>query len=404
MVDRAPPHRALSHQESLAKVCAVCTNLRGEKGKRRVREVEVELIRKHVHPGYLLDSEIFPQGVCTKCSYDLKLLERGQPRTLTLPDDYTITLPRSLRSSPKGPCECRYCALARLQGPQYKAWKRTLGPERREVSYLCTDCGRGVGRGEARHTCRASDMERVEAMVEGLPKEIRNKLTCALLRKAREEQGAGDGRVVLPQHAGGQPTTVHVGGASSSRAEVPAQLSHLEVQTMASNAHLTGGQVKSVLADMRATMGRSVVEKGLMKGIAKLNKRFEGFFTCERMLFLDKNNQPVTKPLFYSTKTLEFLKLVAENRGQDWDKVKLFIQGDSGQGWFKLAVSLLDPEEEEEERGRRTRAEGVEGGSRFASHGVRKILILALVSGVPENSHNLDVIFRWLGAGVQVQM
>ena len=76
MWDRPPPHRALSHQECLAKVCAVCTNLRGEKAGRRVREVEVELIRRHVHSGYLLGSDIFPQGVCTKCGYDLKLLEK----------------------------------------------------------------------------------------------------------------------------------------------------------------------------------------------------------------------------------------------------------------------------------------------------------------------------------------
>ena len=42
-------------------------------------------------------------------------------------------------------------------------------------------------------------------------------------------------------------------------------------------------------------------------------------------MFLDKNNHPVTKPLFYSTRTLELLKLVAEHRGLDWDKVNHFI-------------------------------------------------------------------------------
>ena len=53
--------RALNHQESLAKVCAVCTNLRGDKAGRRVKEVEVELIRLHVHSGYLLNSNYYPQ-------------------------------------------------------------------------------------------------------------------------------------------------------------------------------------------------------------------------------------------------------------------------------------------------------------------------------------------------------
>ena len=42
-------------------------------------------------------------------------------------------------------------------------------------------------RGEDRHTCQASDKDRVEAMLDNIPREIRDKLTSALLRRVGKE-------------------------------------------------------------------------------------------------------------------------------------------------------------------------------------------------------------------------
>ena len=74
------------------------------------------------------------------------------------------------------------------------------------------------------------------------------------------------------------------------------------------------------------------------------------------------------------------------------------MQGDSGQGWFKLAASLIpltELGENEMDGKRRTRADGIASGTIFKSYGVRQILILALVQGVPESSVNLQLIFRY---------
>lgn len=43
---------------------------------------------------------------------------------------------------------------------------------------------------------------------------------------------------------------------------------------------------------------------------------------------------------------------------------------------------------------RRSREDGVEGGELFEDWGARKILLLAVVHKVPENAHNLDIIFK----------
>ena len=93
------------------------------------------------------------------------------------------------------------------------------------------------------------------------------------------------------------------------------------------------------------------------------------------------------------------------------------MQGDSGQGYTKIAVSRiavgeLEEEkytkiqgaghvyletEEEESRGRkrrRSREEGLGGGDQFNDWGARKILVLAVVHKVQENAFNLETILK----------
>ena len=135
------------------------------------------------------------------------------------------------------------------------------------------------------------------------------------------------------------------------------------------------------MADLRVKFGRNVVEKDLRDDISDHNRRFSEYFKVETRIFEDKKNFPVEKPLFYCHRTVEFLKLVAHLRGQEWDCLEPLAQGDSGQLWFKLALGLINKEE------------GIGGGAMFHSWEVRKLLVLALVQGIPESNHNLRIIF-----------
>ena len=184
------PDKPKPHSECLELVCAVCTNLHGEKAQRKVREGrEEELIREHVFPGFLRGYDWYPQGLCRICISDLTILARGGQRTLLLPSDYSCSLPRQLRSTPPGPCTCRWCQLARLNGQAFRQWRCSLKEARPKVTYLCTSCGMGVVEGQGTHTCSSTDQERVQAMVHNLPPELKGKLALALLREVQEEQG-----------------------------------------------------------------------------------------------------------------------------------------------------------------------------------------------------------------------
>ena len=143
-------------------------------------------------------------------------------------------------------------------------------------------------------------------MVASLPQELKGKLTLALLKDLQQDHGAGDGNLHLRQAKGGHPAKVHVGSLPST---VP--LSHTEAQTLATNAHLTGGQLKSVMADFRSHFGQGIVEAGLSEAIPIQNSRFSPYFKVEKKLFMNKNNEPLVKPLFYCHRIVEFLHLVA---------------------------------------------------------------------------------------------
>ena len=52
-----------SHEECLRLVCAVCTNLHGQKASRGVSESEAQLIKKYVFSEYKKDSLYFPQVI-----------------------------------------------------------------------------------------------------------------------------------------------------------------------------------------------------------------------------------------------------------------------------------------------------------------------------------------------------
>ena len=395
-----PP--ALTHREAVLKVCAVCTNLHGEKAVRPVSETEELLIQQHVFSSYKRNYDWFPNGLCKRCIADLKALSKNKlKRDLLLPANYSCELPRVLRSAPAGPCQCRWCQLARLSGPAFLLWKASLKKkEQPRISYLCTKCGRGFPAGQVSHVCAASDLEIVRGMTAALPAELKGKLALSLLREVAADQGAGEGdQILLPQVHGGLPTPVKL-SSSSCLTTIP-QLNATEVQAMASSAHLTAGQTRSVLSDLGSKFGRKAIEPEVKTALVDLNRRFSPYFTLEETNFMDKNGDIVSRPFFYCNKTLEFLHLVAELRGEDWNQLRLLVQGDSGQGWFKVAISMIRQEDLEVQKSgqkrRRSRDDGIGGGPGFKSYGTRKILILALVQGIPETNFNLDIVFQAIG-------
>ena len=298
---------AKTHDECLTLVCAVCTNLNGKKPQRGITYEEVILVQKHVFVGYQQESTLFPTGICTRCALDLYYLEKQSGQgdegalkkkkiKLKLPDDYLCEIPKQTRSKASSVCDCRWCKLARLNGPEFRRWQQGLRKKvSQDVTYICGSCGRGVLATASSHKCNVSEQARVQALMMSLPDEVKGKLTVALLRE--QQDGEGSSTISLPQPQGGKLLEVTVGRLPDSP-EVK-QLSLIEVQVIAGKAHLTGEQQESVVADLRCKFGRKVVESGLQKAIPAHNRKYSEFFTVEEKEFRDKDNNILKKNLYF---------------------------------------------------------------------------------------------------------
>ena len=109
--------------------------------------------------------------------------------------------------------------------------------------------------------------------------------------------------------------------------------------------------------------------------------------------------------------------------GASWRILRIWCrQGDTGQGWLKIGLNDVMKKDLEKEQGmrvaaagtefsmedkqegglarkisRRTKKQGMGGGTHFSDRGARKIIMLAVVKKVPESYYNLGIIFDSIG-------
>ena len=208
-------------------------------------------------------------------------------------------------------------------------------------------------------------------------------------------------------------------GSQTTPPEMP-PMTHKEFTQMTSRNHLSGEQASSLAADMRSKWGRKVVESGLQKALPQHNRELNAFFTEEEKEFTDSGGNITPKTLYFCHDPAGLVAKVKELRGIQGETENL-VQGDTGQGWLKIGLSVIKKEDLEKDQGvrvsaagteyletgdeagpskkatRRTRQQGIGGGSQFSDWGARKMILLAVIPKVPESHHNLSLIFTAIG-------
>ena len=390
------PTPAKSHEECLKSVCAVCTGLNGQRAQRPIKPHEVLIVQKYIYTKYEHGSLECPQGMCKQCAVDLSKLNKqeGKGVKLNLPEDYLCKIPTQTRSKVAEKCSCRWCGYARLNGLQFKLWQSKMKEthtSKPSYTYICQNCRKGVQQSTLKHTCTSTDQERIQALVNSIPQEVKGKLTLALLQEQQAEYGSGPSETVsLPQARGGKPVVLQVGPTQSKTEKVSLTLEDWEVA--GAKAHLSGKQKKSLAADLCATLGRRVIEPGRKRALPLHNKKFEEYFTSEKRMFKGKAGLEETV-LFFCHSPQLFLDALDQARGKVGVPQATLVQGDSGQAYTKLCVSRLDLADLEQDqytrlpgpglvfmeteqvegpcrKRRRTREEGVQGGEQFCDPGV----------------------------------
>ena len=321
------------HARSRERVCSICWNRSLQKVDAVVKagsKLEGGLIN-FVDEHYSALDPKQPSGLCISCK--LRLLdwinEKGNPRNLQITTG--IELGSLLEEGKSGKCPCYICWLASLFGPKLMKARAAFKQEKQavvdgKISDLrrCNSCFGPVMRGDhEKHMC-GGKIKLFQNLTEALPESTR--LQFALYTLRTKQGGSGDSSFEVQSIEGGQPSTITLG---KKKPPSSSQLTHTDVQTLATDAHLSGVQTLSVISNLRAVLGRPLVEPGLHTQLPVFNGRLSQFFTCQRERF-QKGDTMVERPLFFCNDPVEYLKLVARLRGQNWEDLTLLVQGDSG--------------------------------------------------------------------------
>ena len=153
------------------------------------------LIQQYVLEGYTPINMFFPSGICVRCIHLLHQVKEGREVELKLPASYDCELPRHTRASEGEVCTCRWCDLARLNGPAFFLWQRKVKwLEVRKVRRLCQNCYVGILEGFS-HT-----LDAVRNLTESLPQSIQDKMALEILKQRQVELNPTDKSLPISCH------------------------------------------------------------------------------------------------------------------------------------------------------------------------------------------------------------
>jgi hypothetical protein len=154
--------------------------------------------------------------------------------------------------------------------------KKMKGKQTKKVQRLCQECFMGISDG-TRHNCSTSTTDAVKNLTTNLPKNVQDKLALEML-KERQTEDSNSQTIFLPPLHWGLPVPVLVGHKAPTQVttHIP-KFTHQDILTMASSAHLSGTQIRTVAADLRAKLGRNVVEAGFDTARVEHNSMYKEY-------------------------------------------------------------------------------------------------------------------------------
>ena len=144
-----------------------------------------------------------------------------------------------------------------------------------------------------------------------------------------------------------------------------------------------------------AAKRRNVVQRGLKNHLMISNKKLDEFYSVE---FLDFGCKEGIKPLVFCHNVEELVNYVLIERRMFENDLECKVGVDSGGGFLKLCINIFshsDFENTHEKTKRRKYSDGFSIKDE-KNTSVNKLLILAIVPGVPENYENISRFYKVL--------
>lgn len=424
-----------SHDEVRSSLCGLCFK-RGE--LRKISEEMLSQLKTLIKQEYDLSDQRFQTVLCVSCIRALSAHSKnpGNPgRKLPSPSYQNMTPPpaHSTRSTDDSECECTVCQIFRSnQGFRHtnlleeqfwnilfpdQPYPSTAKSERPQVESRCGSCYSLIGKGRVHKCNKRTGQDNLHKMVKSKSLKSKEKIGAKVIKGIFDDKNVNKrgGTVML---------------ASGGSAKLPVSLSIKMNKIRFSHENLRRLQVvmgqsdrgiKKTAQAIRHTLGRSSVESGFSQYLIDSNKELSGLFEAKMFTMKRKPKKKTNKNDKESKEgeDLDSVELdengyldykvpgvVCKNfddtvlhlilaRGHSPGDVQVLVGLDDGQGFNKIAFTIIEKDEEIRE-GRSKRSEEL-FPKVFKSSGVKKLFLAAVVPCVPENHHNQGVLLQALG-------
>ena len=421
-----------SHEQSREKVCGVC--FRKPKQYQKISPLVLHLIKKHSYKDYSLQDTYLPVICCMSCVCALKVIESGKDGR-NLPDiDYTdLKKPQAVntRSAVSEKCCCSICAVARLNGHEYKEYEKTRRakpgrPREKEKGTSvtvqhCSDCHSEIGPGKPHECTRTVTQENLVELIRNHSEKTQEQVTSKILDAICQEKGVSKegGSTMLATK--GLPKLVTIGKSRTSRPNPKYTIEDLTKLQVSRN--LSDNDTLAVASFLRTKGGKNSVETNLKQGLRERNHELDSMFykkdmtmkekpkkkkkkkkdcdcdTCdsdseelEDMEDLVDGMRDIQRPGIFVKDLDEFTAFVVNARGLDPKEHIIQFGFDDGQGMLKVMeiVKKAEPEEQMDKK-RSKYSDGVCPKSTKLSS-VKKMFVVGLVPQVQELYPNVKAM------------
>lgn len=418
------------HEENRLKVCGPC----GKKiifGSKKLSSFKINnegenLIQKHVNESFKLKDSKYPLSWCHTCRVTVKEHENGITKRplIKMPNYEEMQLQKDTRKD-KGPCNCYVCLTARSKvhkkdivgkgnerkfeikinadnglyaaSSNQKSLKSSNVSESFEVNdiKMCTICLGKIGKG-VRHECNKENVlvDNVHRIVMNLPEKVQDKIVHSILKEKIEKNDESSNSLKntnLKLHTPGRhDATICLNPKENKDIVFSAE----KLDNLQNNMRFSSTKMRYLENFIRCNAGRKSIPSNYRDHAIENGKVLKDVYKVGSHVFdVEGVDTKKNRPIVYAD-CEELLEAVVDYRNLIGDYY-IKIMADSGQGFFKISMSLFTKNEDEGDADtssptkRAKYSEGGRIGKNSSLTSVYKIIIICIVPKIKESYDNL---------------
>ena len=392
------PRTKKCHDDYRKCICLLCMGK--SKDMREISNEQRHLIDQYIVSGLDKCDNRLPNALCGSCRlflYEVKSDPKTDISSLDIFDHSKLNSPKPItRTSPS--CSCLICELgtARLRVTDFNSTfstKKSVGRPPLTISSsqmfplkLCSICLSVIAKGKP-HSCTVSQRhENVHSFIQSGPSKSGEKIATKVLKDVSMNNNT---KTLALSQRRGRPIKVEL---FPGKENTEHNYTVKDMATLRKDLNLSTNTTLQLAQGMRAaSKSKKSVDKGLKRFLIASNQQLDDFFTVENV---DFGGQGV-KPVVFCSAVGELVNFILLERRMFEDGLECKVGVDSGGGFLKICLNIFSHEEFKDtpkSMKRRKYSDGV-CVKNTKNTSVNKLLIIAIVPGLPENYENVSILY-----------